>query len=85
MENKNQNEHLKNKRNTLRFFYPEEWFRFISTVSNPRHAFIFKLLLNTGLRIDEARKLKVKDINLDRRYLTVIKGKGNKQPPGTSR
>lgn len=69
----------KTKRNTLRFFYPNEWYRFNSVVINPKHAFIFLLLLNTGLRIDEARKLKIKDINLERKYLTILKGKGNKQ------
>ncbi len=67
------------QRNKLRFFYPQDWFRFLSVISNPKHAFQFKLLLNTGLRVNEARNLKVKDINLDRKYLTVIKGKGNKQ------
>jgi len=67
------------KRNTLRFFYPNEWFMFRSQVTNRKHRFLFELLLNTGLRINEARTLLVSDINLERKYLTIRNGKGNKQ------
>lgn len=77
---KRMNKHIQdNKRNNLRFFYPNEWFRFISEVVNPKHSFWFKLLINTGLRINEARTLLVSDVNLERRYMTIRQGKGNKQ------
>lgn len=66
------------KRNTLRFFYPNEWYRFIAEVTNPNHWFWFRLLLQTGLRINEARTLLVSDVNLERRYLTIRNGKGGK-------
>lgn len=69
----------KAKRNTLRFFYPAEWFQFIGVVSNLLHIFVFELLLNTGLRIQEAKNIRVRDINLDRNYLTVLKSKTGKQ------
>lgn len=67
------------KRNTLRFYYPEEWFRFLGVITNIYHLFFFKFLLNTGLRIQEARRVRVKDINLERKYITILKSKTGKQ------
>jgi len=70
---------MADKRNTLRFFYPTEWYQFIAAATNRELIFWLKLLLHTGLRIAEARALKITNINLERKYLTVLKGKGNKQ------
>jgi integrase len=47
-------------------------------MDNPDHVFVFKFLFGTGLRIEEARRLRIRNINMDRRELTVIKGKGGK-------
>lgn len=67
------------KRNTLRFFYPEEWWKFTGVITNLYHLFIFEFLLNTGLRIQEARTLRIKNINLERKFLTILKSKTGKQ------
>lgn len=69
----------KKARNKLRFFYPSEWYSFISVVKNKKHRFIFRMLMNTGLRIGEARNLRKKDFNLERNYLTVRKSKTGNQ------
>jgi len=39
---------------------------------------MFKLFLNTGLRVSELCSLQTKDINLDKSYLMVRQGKGKK-------
>lgn len=67
------------KRNTLRFFYPEEWYKFSNCITNLNHKFFFTFLLHTGLRIQEARSIKAKDINLERKYITLLNGKGDKK------
>ena len=72
-------EKMENKRNTLRFFYPQEWYNFLNGITNLVHRFIFLFLLHTGMRIAEAKSIKVKNINLDRQYITLLNAKGNKK------
>jgi len=49
-----------------RYFFPEEWNRFISEIKNKQHRFFFYTLLFTGARIMEALNLKYEDINVER-------------------
>ena len=57
---------------------PEEIVRVLSALSNPRDQLIGQLLYGSGLRITEALRLRVQDINFDRMSLTVHDGKGKK-------
>jgi integrase len=68
----------KAEKDNLRVLNPDEYFQFFSVMDNPDHVFVFKFLFGTGLRIEEARRLRIRNINMDRRELTVIKGKGGK-------
>jgi len=56
----------------------EEVSRLLSSVSNPKHKLILSLMYSSGLRISEAVKLKVENIDLANKILWVRQGKGNK-------
>jgi integrase len=67
-----------------RFFYPDEWGKFFDKL-NKRQKFTFKFLINTGARINEARNVRVEDIDLERKRMilriTKVKAKkGEKHP-----
>lgn len=47
-------------------------------VQDSRHALLARLLYGTGMRIMEALRLRVKDIDFTRRTIVVREGKGNK-------
>jgi integrase len=53
-----------------RYFFPDEWKRFYNKL-NPKKAFLFDMLINTGARIEEALCIKVNHIRFDRNYLTL--------------
>ena len=70
--------------NRDRFFYPKEWGRFYDALKKPQK-FTFDFLINTGARINEARHVKVGDIDLDNKRIilrvTKVKAKkGEKNP-----
>ena len=73
-----------NRTNRDRFFYPEEWGKFFDKLKvNQR--ITFDTLINTGARINEARHIKVADIDFDRQSIilrvTKVKAKkGEKNP-----
>lgn len=46
------------------------------------HALIGKLLYGAGLRLSGALRLRVKDLDFERRQLTIQRGKGGKDRPG---
>ena len=50
--------------NRDRFFYPKEWFKFFDALKDSQK-FTFEFLINTGARINEARHVKVEDIELE--------------------
>ena len=56
--------------NRDRFFFPDEWFKFNDNLK-PRQKFTFDFLLNTGSRINEARNVKVEDIDLERKRIVL--------------
>ncbi len=53
-----------------RYFWPEEWFQFISLVKEKKRA-IFEVAIGTGGRIDELLHIKPKDFDWDRNNLTL--------------
>lgn len=70
--------------NRDRFFFPDEWMKFIDN-SKSKQVFIFTFLINTGARINEARNVKVSDMDLDRKRIvlrvTKIKAKKKEKNP----
>jgi len=58
-------------------FTPEEAKKVISHLSGDRRL-MAKLMYGSGLRVSECLKLRVKDIDFERREITVRAGKGNK-------
>ncbi|MHB8278769.1 MAG: tyrosine-type recombinase/integrase [Candidatus Humimicrobiaceae bacterium] len=58
----------------------EKLFKQINTryIRGKRNMAIFKLMLNTGLRVSEVCSLKNKDIDLDKQVLKVVNGKGGR-------
>jgi integrase len=68
----------KRKNNKKRFFYPQEWMKFLNGMTKPsqqNHKFLFEFLLHTGTRINEARNVQIKDIDFERKCLLVKKPK----------
>lgn len=62
-----------------RYFFPDEWLKFISNVKGDKK-FIFETLIQTGARIEEALNIRPKDFNFERRTLElfVTKSKAKK-------
>lgn len=56
----------------------EEIERMLSATTNPKHHFLISLLYSAGLRVSEAVTIKMCDFDLDRKLITVRKGKGQK-------
>jgi integrase len=63
------------KSNPKRFFYPKEYLKILSVIHNDKHKFWVELLTHTGMRIDEARNVRIKDIDFDRGLILVTKPK----------
>ena len=63
-----------------RFFYPDEWIKFISKIK-PNKRLIYETLLQTGARIEEALHIKPKDFDWERHNvnLRVTKIKAKKE------
>ena len=67
-----------------KFFYPFEWMKFFDAL-NKKQKFTFRFLINVGCRINEARHIRVGDIDLDNKRITIritkVKAKkGEKNP-----
>lgn len=56
----------------------EEVEKMISATVNPKHQFLISLMYAAGLRVSETIKIKMRDIDLDRKMLRVYQGKGQK-------
>jgi len=52
-----------------RYFFPDEWIKFIESITNKKHKFFFITCLHTGGRIMEILNLKYKDIDLERQTI----------------
>lgn len=66
------------KQNPKRFFYPQEWMTFLSTLRKDKQRFFFEVLLHTGCRYNEAAHIRVEDINFQKELLFIAKPKGGK-------
>lgn len=70
--------------NRDRFFFPDEWGKFFDKAKK-KQQFTFKFLINTGARINEARNVKVSDIDLERKRIvlrvTKVKAKSKEKAP----
>jgi integrase len=75
----------KRKTNLKRFFYPQEWSKFLSVISNEKHRFFFEILMHTGARHNEIKNLKIRDINFEREQLILNIGKTGSTGKSTSR
>lgn len=54
----------------------EEISSMLSSTANPKHRLLLKLIYSCGLRVSEAVKIKVTDLDLDNRTLHIRCGKG---------
>jgi integrase len=74
------------KDNPNRFFYPEEYMRFEDALKE-KQKFSVRFLINTGARINEARNVKVSDIDFERKrlILRVTKTKAKKGEKGSGK
>ena len=68
---------FRKKENKTRFFNPDEWERFIYACNLKWRPYFWMMML-TGLRYNEAKNIKVRDIDWKNRWIVVLKGKGNK-------
>ncbi len=50
----------------------------LESLSNPKHVSLLCLVYSTGLRVSEAVRLRIEDIDTERRLIRVQKGKGSK-------
>lgn len=56
----------------------DELVRFLDAITNPRDRVILTLLYSAGLRLGEARNLRIRDIDSPRMLIHVVQGKGRK-------
>ncbi|MFA6393730.1 MAG: tyrosine-type recombinase/integrase [Patescibacteria group bacterium] len=56
----------------------EEVKKILGTIQNVKHKLLLGLIYSSGLRVSEAVKLKVKDLDFDRMMLFIRAGKGKK-------
>ncbi|TFH66648.1 MAG: integrase [Gemmatimonadales bacterium] len=68
----------KRKRTLPKVLSEEEIKRFLASLNTPKHRAIAFVLYSTGLRVSEAARLKVTDIDSDRGQIHVRQGKGRK-------
>jgi len=65
--------------NRKRYFFPNEWKDFWDTLTTIKQMITADMLINTGARINEARNVRVRDIDFDKKTLilrvTKIKAK----------
>jgi integron integrase len=57
---------------------PEEVWSILERIEHPAHRLIVELLYGCGLRLLEACRLRIKDLDFDRRQITVRQAKGDK-------
>lgn len=56
----------------------EDVLKMINATENPKHKLVIGLLYYSGLRLNEARKLKWEDLDFERKIIHLKNGKGNK-------
>ena len=58
------------RENRMRFFFPDVWMSFVDLLK-PKQKITFTFLINTGMRINEARNVRVCDIDFDRNSIII--------------
>lgn len=58
------------RRDRHRYFFPNEWTKFINSITDEKHKLMFLVLLHTGARIMEALHLKLKNFDFERGSVT---------------
>ena len=61
-----------------RFFYPREYLNCLNKINNDKHKFWIELLVHTGARINEARGIQIRDIDLEKETINLRQTKGRK-------
>jgi len=56
------------RENRDRYFFPDEWKIFFDALKK-KQKLTFNFLINTGARINEARNVRVEDVDLERKYI----------------
>jgi integrase len=65
----------KEMKDTNRFFFPDEWKRFIKNIQKAKNLFLYELQFQTGARFDEAMHVRPIDFDFDRNNLRLWKTK----------
>lgn len=65
----------------LRFFFPDEWMAFYDNLK-PKQKVTFNFLVNTGMRINEARGVRVSDVDFERNSI-IIKNTKSRNKDGS--
>jgi len=63
------------KTDPKRFFYPKEYMKILALIQNEEHKFWIEFLVHTGMRINEARNVAIKDIDFEKGLILVTKPK----------
>jgi integrase len=63
------------KQDTNRYFFPDEWVKFIKSVSKRNNFMLYELQFNTGSRFDEAMHTRPCDFDFERNNLRLWKTK----------
>ena len=58
--------------NRKRYFFPNEWYDFMKTLTTEKQKITADMLINTGARITEAKSVKWKDIDFDKKTMTIF-------------
>lgn len=56
----------------------QEVFRILSAPDNPKHRLLLRLIYGCGLRVSEASRIRISDVDLDRRTLHIRRSKGRR-------
>ena len=64
-------------KNINRFFFPDEWKKFIKEIEKPRYKnkLLYELQFNSGARFDEVRHIRPIDFDFERNNLIIWKTK----------
>ena len=68
----------KTPKNLPTFLTKEEIKLLINSITNQKHQLMIKVMYSAGLRVSELLNLKLEDLESEKNYGWVIKGKGNK-------
>ena len=62
-------------KDTNRFYFPDEWKKFIKSIQKNKQLMLYELMFNTGARFDEATHIRPIDFDFDRNNIRLWKTK----------